>query len=152
MAIELDARPIVEVETKPAAARRSRAADPDSDESSAISRADHRLRMINLGAVLVPIVGLIVAMTLLWRGVFNGVYLAIMAVMSFVSGFGVAAINGVENLGNVAHGGFGCAWDTPRSAKIQGLSFCVKAAPRRHDRYYSIIRTKLPAFANKNGQ
>ncbi len=63
---------------------------PDrADECSAISRADHRLRMINLGAVLIPIAGLIVAMVLLWGTAFSWVYLALMTAMSLVSGFGV---------------------------------------------------------------
>jgi stearoyl-CoA desaturase (delta-9 desaturase) len=89
MQIELDARPVVDVETKPSAARRSRSVHADADDDSAISRADRRLRIINLGAVLVPIAGLIVAMVLLWGTAFSWVYLALMTGMSLISGFGV---------------------------------------------------------------
>ena len=61
----------------------------DEGEDSAISRADGRLRMINIGAVLVPIGGLAVAMALTWGNGFDWTYLWIMTAMSFISGFGI---------------------------------------------------------------
>jgi len=72
-------------ETAPTAPARER----HGDEDSAISRADARLRMINLGAVLVPIGGLAVAMALTWGTAFDWTYLWIMTAMSFISGFGI---------------------------------------------------------------
>ncbi len=56
---------------------------------SAISRADRRLRIINLGAVLIPLAGLTIAMVLLWGVAFSWVYLMLMGAFSLISGFGI---------------------------------------------------------------
>ncbi len=48
-----------------------------------------RLRLINLGAVTIPFVGLVLAVVLLWGGAFNWVYLAIFGGMYLSTAVGV---------------------------------------------------------------
>ncbi|MFO0963716.1 MAG: acyl-CoA desaturase [Phycisphaerales bacterium] len=57
--------------------------------SRARTRGDRRLKLINLGAVIVPPLGLLAAIALLWGVAFNGWYLALMAGMVIVTGAGI---------------------------------------------------------------
>ncbi|MGD9688698.1 MAG: acyl-CoA desaturase [Phycisphaerales bacterium] len=53
------------------------------------SPADRKLRYINLGAVLIPIAGLVAAMILAWGSAFNWLHLGIFVLMSTITSFGI---------------------------------------------------------------
>lgn len=55
----------------------------------ALSAAERKLRWINLGAVLLPFVGLIAAIVLTWGVAFDWVYLGILAGMSLATSLGI---------------------------------------------------------------
>ena len=64
-------------------------ASPPTPFFDARSPGDRKLAIINLGAVLVPLVGLASAIVLLWGTAFNGWYLLLMGGMAMVSATGI---------------------------------------------------------------
>ncbi len=63
--------------------------DHDHDHEHAHVHTRFRVHLINLIGVVTPFLGLIAAVFLLWGVAFNWLYLAIMAVMYMISGFGI---------------------------------------------------------------
>jgi stearoyl-CoA desaturase (delta-9 desaturase) len=64
--------------------------DPrDPQVAAGRSRAEHKLRVINVAAVVLPFAGLIAAMVLSWGVAFNWVHLAVMVGVGLVSSFGI---------------------------------------------------------------
>ncbi|MCB9844472.1 MAG: acyl-CoA desaturase [Phycisphaeraceae bacterium] len=65
------------------------ALNPSARVHRAISPGERKLRIINLGAVLIPFAGLVIAIVLLWGVAFSAAYLYILLGMSLVTAFGV---------------------------------------------------------------